>query len=158
MSDIATLVSRARVLSSQFDGCTPEQALTYACEDVAESETGSRIIASREVGRWIEDVCHREDIDVPTVLVSRLSRSALASANEQEHSICIRGKSTTVAVVLHELAHLSVGVGSHGVVWRDEFTRLVRTHISVSHAALLHSLFVAAGLEMSPWPASAARR
>lgn len=158
MNDISGLVTRAQGIVASYAGCSPEQALVYACEDVVEGEIGSRVIASREVEAWIENVSHREDMDTPAVLVARLSRRTSASANDQEHSICIRGTSTTVATVLHELAHLSAGSDSHGVLWRDEYTRLSRAHISVTHSALLHSLFVAVGLEMSPWPASAFRR
>lgn len=155
---MSALVSRAGQLSGNFAGCTREQALVYACEDIVEHEIGSRNIASHEVERWIEGICQREDMDTPVVLVSRLSRRTLASANDQDHSICLRGKTTTVGTALHELAHLSAGSDSHGVLWRDEFTRLTRAHISVSYAALLHSLYTGSGLEMSPWPASASRR
>jgi hypothetical protein len=70
----------------------------------------------------------------------------------------VRGKTTTTATVLHEIAHISVGVDSHGVLFRDELIRLARAHISIDYAALLHGVFSTAGLEMSPWAASASQR
>lgn len=158
MTDISSLTARALTRRAAYPRCSPEQALAYACEDIVEEEVGSRTIQSRDVGAWVDAVCQREDLDPPAILVARLSRTALASASPEDHSICVRGTHTTIATVLHELAHLAVGVDSHGVLWRDEFTRLTRAHISVSYAALLHSLYLGSGLEMSPWPASAARR
>lgn len=158
MTELSALVCRAREIGLTYPGCTHEQALVYACEDVVEREVGSRTIRSHDVGSWIEDICEREDMDTPVIMISRLSRATLASSNDEEQSICLRGKTVTVGTVLHELAHLSSGSGSHGVLWRDEFTRLTRAHVSVSYAALLHSLYIGTGLGMSPWPASASRR
>lgn len=158
MNDISALVSRVLECRHDYPHCGPEQALAYACEDIVDAEVGSRSIASREVSEWIERVCEKQDLDPPEILVSRLSRTSLASAVPDDHSICLRGKETTVATVLHELAHLAVGADSHGVLWRDEFTRLTRAHISVSYAGLLHSLYAGVGLEVSPWQSSAARR
>lgn len=158
MTDMALLISRATDLSASYPGCTDEQALVYACEDVVDQELGSRTMASREAGEWIADICHCEDMDPPVITVSRPSRVTRASANDSENSICLRGASTTVTTIVHELAHLSSGSDSHGVLWRDEITRLTRAHVSVAHAALLHALFVGTGLEMSPWGASASRR
>lgn len=158
MTDLSALVSRVMSRHVDYQSCSHEQGLAYACEDIVEAEIGSRVIASTEVAGWVSKVCEQEDMDPPTVLVARLSRITLASAHPDDNSMCLRGKSTTVATVLHELAHLSVGVDSHGVLWRDEFTRMARAHISVSFAGLLHSLYTAVGLEMSPWSASASRR
>lgn len=158
MTDITALVARALRRGGDYPRCAPEQALVYACEDIVEIEIGSRVIASGQVGQWIERVCEREDMDPPAILVGRLSRVTLASALPDDHSICLRGTQTTVGTVLHELAHLAVGADSHGILWRDEFTRMTRAHISVSYAGLLHSLYAGVGLEVSPWPSSAARR
>ena len=60
--------------------------------------------------------------------------------------------------ILHEIAHVSIGVESHDIMFRDELIRLTRAHISVEYAALLHGVFTGVGLAMSPWPASTARR
>ena len=134
-----------------------EQATVYECEDRTESEIGSRGFDSRKVDEWIETVCHAEDLDVPTVSVVRASRTLLASAHAESNSICIRGRRVTAGTLLHEIAHLSCGGDSHGVLFRDELVRLGRAHISLQWADHLHRGFVSAGLEMSPWPASARR-
>ena len=148
----------AQQRAGQYPRCSPQQALTYACEDIVESELGSRAFVSKNLEQWVDAVCQREDLDTPRIVVARASSTTQALASVEEHAMCIRGKSTTAATVLHELAHLSVGIDGHGVLFRDEYVRLCRAHISVDFAAMLHALFVAVGLEMSPWPASAARR
>lgn len=135
-----------------------EQSTVYTCEDLVESQIGSRMLASNEVAAWLERVCEREDVDVPVVTVRRAARTILASADGTTHSICLRGRTVTTGTVLHELAHLTCGAGSHGVLFRDELVRLGRAHVSVEWAALLHRTFTDHGLEMSPWPASAHRR
>ena len=103
-------------------------------------------------------MCTREDIDLPQIVVGRATRTSLASADIESHTICLRGKVTTAATALHEVAHVIVGVDSHGILFRDELVRLARAHISVEYAALLYGVYQGVGLEMSPWPASASQR
>ena len=158
MSDIAALADAARRRASEYTQCSHEQALTYACEDIVEAEFGSREISASEAEQWVTLVCDREDLDTPSLFIARASKSTAASASRETHSICVRGRRTCTATLLHEIAHLSCGADSHAVIFRDEFVRLARAHISVSYAALLHTLFTAVGLEMSPWQASASRR
>lgn len=158
MSELATLVEAAHRRAREYTTCSPEQALTYACEDTVESEYGSRELSSAHAESWLTSVCDREDIDVPSLHIARSSQNIVASASYETQSICIRGRRTCTAILLHEVAHLSCGVDSHGVLFRDEFVRLTRAHVSVSYAALLHTLFTAVGLEMSPWHASSSRR
>ena len=141
-----------------YVGCSEEQALTYACEEIIERELGVRIMVSKELNMWIDKICQREDIDTPNLIIARTAKSHVASAHIEENRICIRGKNTTAATVLHELAHISVGIDGHGVLFRDELVRLCRAHISVEFASMLHGLYAATGLEMSPWPASATQR
>jgi hypothetical protein len=95
---------------------------------------------------------------MPEIVVGRATRTSLASADIESHTICLRGKVTTAATALHEVAHVIVGADSHGVLFRDELVRLARAHISVEYAALLYGVYQGVGLEMSPWPASAAQR
>lgn len=158
MNTLSTFVNTAVTNAKEYKNCSIEQALTYSCEDIVENEIGSRILSSGSITEWLEQVCAREDIDVPDVLVRRASPKSLASADIDSHTICIRGIDTTTATVLHEIAHVSIGVESHEIMFRDELIRLARAHISVEYAALLHGVFTGAGLAMSPWPASAARR
>ena len=158
MSALQTFVTAAQQRATHFTKCSPQQALTYACEDTVEAELGSREFASKNLEQWVDAVCQREDLDTPQIVVARASSLSLGHAYVEHNAMCIRGTSTTAATVLHELAHLSVGIEGHGVLFRDEYVRLCRAHISVDYAAMLHALFTGVGLEMSPWPASAARR
>jgi hypothetical protein len=115
-------------------------------------------LSSDHIEQWLQHVCTREDIDTPQVVIGRATRTSLASADIGSHTICLRGKVTTAATALHEVAHVIVGADSHGVLFRDELVRLARAHISVEYAALLYGVYQGAGLEMSPWPASASQR
>ena len=158
MSALTTFVQVALARANEYSKCSPEQALTYACEDIVDNELGSRNFSSHHIEQWLQHVCTREDIDMPHVVVGRASRSSLASADIDSHTICLRGKATTAATALHEVAHVIVGIESHGVLFRDELVRLARTHISVEYAAMLYGVYKGVGLEMSPWPASASQR
>ena len=155
MTDIREYAARAIALSTQYSKCTPEQALTYACETIAEQEIGVRDLSSKYLGEWVTSISHREDIDPPEIHVVRSSKSLLATASAETNSICIRGAHTSQVTVLHEIAHLMIGVQTHGVLFRDELVRLTRAHLSIEFASFLYSLFKETGLEMSPWPASA---
>ena len=158
MTSLQPFISAAQLRAGEYRNCTAEQALVYACEDVVEKELGSREIVSSQAKAILEDICHAEDIEVPRILIARKAKSALALTYIEENVICVRGKSTTIATLLHELAHAVVGAESHGVLFRDELARLSRKYISVSYAALLHTIYSGVGLEMSPWPATASRR
>ena len=158
MNNIDQYVSRAQIGIASYPQCSHEQASVYASEDVVEQELGSRPIASKDIDNWIIEVCAREDIDAPHIQVTRASTKSVASADTDTHSICIRGRNTTVGTILHEIAHVVVGFDSHGILFRDELVRLSRFHISVEYAAMLHNVYLGMGLPMSPWPASASRR
>ena len=158
MSALTTFVQVALARANEYPKCSPEQALTYACEDIVDNELGSRNFSSHHIEQWLQHVCTREDIDMPHVVVGRATKTSLASADIDSHTICLRGKATTAATALHEVAHVIVGIESHGVLFRDELVRLARAHISVEYAAMLYGVYKGVGLEMSPWPASASQR
>ena len=158
MSALTTFVQVALARANEYSKCSPEQALTYACEDIVDNELGSRNFSSHHIEQWLQHVCTREDIDTPHVVVGRATKTSLASADIDSHTICLRGKATTAATALHEVAHVIVGIESHGVLFRDELVRLARAHISVEYAAMLYGVYKGVGLEMSPWPASASQR
>ena len=158
MSTLTTFVQVALARANEYSKCSPEQALTYACEDIVDNELGSRNFSSHHIEQWLQHVCTREDIDMPHVVVGRATKTSLASADIDSHTICLRGKATTAATALHEVAHVIVGIESHGVLFRDELVRLARAHISVEYAAMLYGVYKGVGLEMSPWPASASQR
>lgn len=155
-TDHSRLVESARARATGFRGCSAEQALTYACEDVVDGAMPSRAVDLADVAQTIGTVCAAEDLDAPRVEKGR-ARRAVASADLDAHAICVHRPTVTMLTLLHEIAHLSARADSHGVLFRDELVRLVRAHIGVEHAALLHGLFCACGLEMSPWAASAHR-
>lgn len=158
MNSLDTFAQVAIARANEYEKCSPEQALTYACEDIVDNELGSRNFSSHHIEQWLQHVCTREDTDVPQVVVGRAARTSLASVDIDSNTICLRGKVTSAATALHEVAHVIVGADSHGVLFRDELVRLARAHISVEYAALLHGVYEGVGLEMSPWPASASRR
>ena len=158
MTSLQAFIDAAQVRAGEYKRGTAEQSLVYACEDVVEQELGSRDIPSSQAASILEEICHAEDIEVPQVLIARKAKSSLALTYIDENVICVRGAKTTMATLLHELAHAVVGAESHGVLFRDELARLTRKYISVSYAALLYSVYSGAGLEMSPWPATASRR
>ena len=158
MSTLTTFVQVALARANEYSKCSPEQALTYSCEDIVDNELGSRNFSSHHIEQWLQHVCTREDIDMPHVVVGRATKTSLASADIDSHTICLRGKATTAATALHEVAHVIVGIESHGVLFRDELVRLARAHISVEYAAMLYGVYKGVGLEMSPWPASASQR
>lgn len=158
MTSLQTFIEAAKVRAGEYNHCSTEQALVYACEDIVEQELGSRELPSSQAQNILHEICHAEDIEIPHVMIARKSMASHALTYIDENVICVRGRSTTISTLLHELAHAVVGAESHGVLFRDELARLARAHISVSYAALLHSVYSGVGLEMSPWPATAARR
>lgn len=157
MTDIDAFVQQVHDRVLAYPKCSIEQGLVYACEDVVDATLGSPHIEARDAQDFVESVCHRQDIDPPEILRGR-SQKVRATANFEAWSICVQERTTTTSVLLHEIAHLSVGVDSHGVLFRDELVRLMRAHASVEHAALLHSLFLRLSLDIGPWGASAHQR
>ncbi len=154
MTDIDVFVQQVHERVLSYPKCSREQGLVYACEDVVDATLGTPLIDARVVHDFVESVCHKQDIDPPEILRGR-SQKVRATANVDSSTICVQERNTTSSVLLHEIAHLSVGVDSHGVLFRDELVRLMRAHASVEHAALLHSLFLRLDLDIGPWGASA---
>lgn len=156
--ELHDLVERARSLATQHSRCSHDQALTYACENLADDIIGARELTAVDAQQLLERICHAEDLDVPRLEFARKRTRTLAATFIDNNTICIFGRRTTLSTLLHEIAHSSVRTHDHGVLFRDELVRLTRIHLSVEYAALLHSLFVGLGLDAAPWPASAHRR
>lgn len=150
------LVEAARARVPRYRGCSTEQALVYACEDLVDDEMPARTLDMEEAARVVNDMCAAEDLDTPRLERGR-ARRAVASADLDAHALCIHRSRVSMLTIAHEIAHLSTRADSHGVLFRDELVRLVRAHISVEHAALLHGLFLGCDLDMSPWAASGHR-
>jgi hypothetical protein len=155
LTNIHSLIARAREGATRFPRATQEQALTYSCEQLADDILEVRIMVREEIQPWIEAVCHTEDLDIPDMIFGRKRPNSLGVSYVEDHAMCLFGREIRQSTVLHELAHLSVKAENHGVLFRDELVRLTRAHLSVDYAALLHSLFVGCNLEAAPWGASA---
>lgn len=159
MTSIADLAALAATRALGYPRCATDQALVYGCEDVLESQYPSRTIPHGDIGDFVEVVCESEGIDAPLIgrlgRVSSARRHTVATADIEAELIRFESTGATVSTILHELAHLTSGMDDHGVLFRDDFVRLLRRHCDVGQAATLHGLFTACGLDMSPWPASA---
>jgi len=146
--DLADLV-RARVPS--YADCSEEQALTYACEDVVIDVLGSRSVPEHELTIWIADVCEREDVDTPVLVFLPKNGRITGSTDIDGNVMCLRGRTPSVAVVLHELAHVVSRAPNHDTQFRSSLIGMWRRHLSVEHAALLHSLYGATELHVDSW-------
>ena len=145
------LADLARVRTSHYTGCNEEQALTYACEDIVIDVLGSRIMSEDELTIWIADVCEREDVDAP-VLVLLPEKGRIAGSTDIDGNVmCLRGRTPSVAVALHELAHVVSRASNHDSQFRTSLVALWRRHLSVEHAGLLHSLYNSTELDVGGW-------
>ena len=154
MTEIEQYIQDVRNSVDRFIGCSPEQALVYACEAVTETVLGVRKIPRSKTDEFINSVCMNENIETPTVNIAPSRSPNVAIANIQEHSVCLHRARSSVPTILHEIAHLIVGLEQHGVLFRDELIRLTRKYIGVEYSSLLFHLMSGTGLEMSPWQAS----
>lgn len=155
MSDINQLILRVQREAHNFTRATTEQALTYACENVADDVLNIRVMTRNEIQPWVDNVCHAEDLDVPDLEFRRKRPTSLAVTFIDQHSVCLYGREIRQSTILHELSHLSTKAENHGVLFRNELVRLTRAHLSLDYAALLHALFKGCNLEIGPWGASA---
>jgi len=149
---LVMLADKARDRASHYRGCSAEQSMTYACEDVVVNELGARIIHEKDMKQWLDDVCDDEDIDTPLVIFNNRKKKTIASVDVAMNVMCVQ-RETNTAVLLHEIAHLVAASQEHGHVFRSETVRLWRKHLSVEHGALLHSLFGKVQLTVDPWQA-----
>ncbi|MSO32216.1 MAG: hypothetical protein EXQ64_05335 [Ilumatobacteraceae bacterium] len=154
MTEIEQYIQDVHDNVDNFVGCSPEQALVYSCEAVTETVLGVRKIPRSKTDEFINSVCMNENIETPTVNITPSQSPNVAIANIQEHSVCLHRARSSVPTILHEIAHLTVGLEQHGVLFRDELIRLTRKYIGVEYSSLLFHLMSGTGLEMSPWQAS----
>ncbi|MSO60089.1 MAG: hypothetical protein EXQ63_07160 [Ilumatobacteraceae bacterium] len=154
MKTIEQYIQDVRSNVSNFVGCSPEQALVYATETVVENTLGARKLQRSETIDFIDEVCMNENIDTPALDITPSRSKYIATADISQHSVCLRRARSSVPTILHEIAHLTVGLEQHGILFRDELIRLTRKYIGVEYSSLLFHLMSGAGLEMSPWQAS----
>jgi hypothetical protein len=151
MTSIHDFAQQAHTRVPQYRGCSPEQALTYACEDVVIEVLGAPTMTVDHISSWMEQVCEIEDIDMPVVL-SLSGRSRVSgSADIDSNVVCLQGRSPSTAVALHELAHVVSRSPDHTRDFRTCLVGLWRRHLSVEHAAMLHSLYVSTELASDCW-------
>lgn len=131
--------------------CAEEDAFVYAVEDVVQHTLGARTIAKADVDNFVHEVCTMHDINSPVVRVAPSSSRIVGSAHIDQHLLCLSRAKTSVLTVLHEIAHFIDTNDAHGRWFRDSFIRLVREHVGVEHASLLHGLYRRCGLLVSGW-------
>lgn len=152
MTDVADMAHRVRARAKEYRGCGTEQSLVYAAEDEVDRVLGARIVAEFEVNSLVAAICDTEDLEPP--VVTRGSRGRfLAATDLAARELHLRSGDAMLSTLVHEIAHLSSGADDHGPLFRDELVRLMRRHVSVEHAALLHTHLIAVGLDLSPWRA-----
>ena len=151
MTHIQELADRAKAQKTKYTGCSDEQALTYACEDVVIDVLGSRVMSEHELSTWMTDVCEREDVDAPVLVLLPTAGQVVGSSDIDANVICLRSRTPSAAVALHELAHVVSRAQNHDVQFRSSLVGVWRRHLSVEHAALLHSLYTATNLDVNAW-------
>jgi len=126
------------------------QATVYAIENVVERYLPSQVIATKDAFAWLDRVCETEGWDTP--MVDRIRSTKWAGVADATHNVIgISGSSTTVLTLAHELAHIVCGERGHNECWRNAFVNIVRDHISVQHASLLHTLYERFQLQSGQW-------
>ena len=120
-----------------------ETQLTYIAEDAFELEMPTRVLSLSEANEWLRMIADAEGVDSPLVFKSKMSQKTEALAFSKEWCIAVRKSNPTQLLLLHEMAHLLCTNKNHGTEFRTELVRLVRSYISLPHAAALHSTFVA---------------
>lgn len=153
MTHISELATRAQRTADLFPKYPREQALVYACEEVAERECPARLLSPTEAEAVIGQICLAEDIDAPFVEFGGRRSGCIAWTLHDARTVGFKGRSTTMHSVVHEIAHLITGHDLHDAAFRHELVRLARAHLGIEYAALLHALFGRMGLQQSPWDA-----
>lgn len=147
----------ARQITERADAygdCAHDQALVYACEDLCEREMPSRPLDADEARDAVTRIAHTEDVDPPRVQVSNRLRRTSGAADAENRVVHLSGPVVPLLTVVHEMAHFTSTSRGHGADFLHEMVRLTRVHVGVEHAALLHHLYLAAGLAVPPWEAT----
>jgi len=110
----------------------------YRAEAGLERQLPSGTVSIAESQRWVERIAFAEDIDPPRVIHSPLSRRLDGLAFTDESVIVVGSKNPTRLTLLHELAHL-LGTAGHSPRFQVTLVRLIRTHLSRTHAEILES-------------------
>ena len=100
------------------------------------------VLTLTEANVWLAMIAEAEGVDSPLVFKSKMSKNFVALAISTEWCIAVRESNPTQLLLLHEMAHLLCANKNHGIEFRTEFVRLMRSYISFTHAAALHKTFV----------------
>ena len=156
--NIHEYVERVRESVARRSPRMPEhQAVVYAVEHIVEDVMPSQIIATRDAQAWLDAVCDAHCWSTPTVERIRSTKWA-GVASRSQNAIGISGTTTTALTLCHELAHIVCGEDGHNDCWRHAFVNIVREHVSVQHASLLHTLYNRLNLESGQWRLSETSR
>ena len=136
------MASTANFKSAQVGVTTNETERTYAAEDAFELEMPTRTLLLDEANEWLAMIAEAEGVDRPLVFKSKMSKNTDALALTSEWCIAVRKTNLTQLLLLHEMAHLLCANKNHGTEFRTELVRLVRSYISLPHAAALQKTFV----------------
>lgn len=149
-SSLDELVKTVRDTAQSYT-CSADDAVVYAIEDVVTSILGARAIHRRDIETFVHEVCSLSDINSPNVVVTPSSSRVVGAAYTDHHLMCLNRTKSSVLTVLHEIAHFTATNDAHGRHFRDSFVRLVRQHVGVEHASMLHVLYRACDLDVSEW-------
>ena len=140
-SVVVVTASTVKFKSAQVGVTTSEADCTYAAEDSFELEMPTRTLSLDEANGWLAMIAEAEGVDKPLVFKSKMSKNTDALALSSEWCIAVRKTNLTQLLLLHEMAHLLCANKNHGTEFRTELVRLVRSYISLPHAAALQYSF-----------------
>lgn len=150
MTHISELVQEVMRQSRRYPRCSREQALVYACEDVAARHAPLRVLSRAEAVEFVAHVCTEEWVDVPHLEFGRHRTRCTGWADRSTHTIGIHTSRPGVGLLLHEISHLVSRADNHDAEFRLVLLRLARRHAGIQHAGLLRSLFAGSGLDTDP--------
>lgn len=140
MTHIIEYVQDTFSLAKRFDKRMPDhQRHTYAAEAVVERALPLNRESVPVIEQFIVTMCLDEDFDIPNIETWAV-KGFDAAASRKRYRITLTGPVTRMTAC-HELAHCVVDDDGHGPAWRAMYVHLVRKHVSIEHAALLHALF-----------------
>ena len=139
----------------QVGVASSEASGTYSVDDAFELEMPTRVLGLDEAGEWLTVIADNEGVDHPVVSQMSMSRSLQGLAFVDEWCISVRKKKMSQLLLVHEMAHLVCANGGHGREFRTQVVTFVRHYVSLAHAVRLHEMYVAAGLSIEPFAATA---
>jgi hypothetical protein len=117
--------------------------------------SGTYVLGLDEAGEWLMMIADNEGVDHPVLSQMAMSRSLQGLAFVDEWCISVRKKKMSQLLLVHEMAHLVCANGGHGREFRTQVVTFVRRYVSLAHAVRLHEMYVAAGLSVEPFAATA---